>query len=42
MNKNIEVLEKNGFRWSRFNGLWWSKYTAQRWEFINELLGEEE
>lgn len=37
----LEELKQNGFRWSRYSGIWWTQYTAQKWEFVNNLLSVE-
>lgn len=37
----LEELKQNGFRWSRYGGIWWTKYTAQKWGFVNNLLSVE-
>lgn len=34
----LDALKSNGFRWSRFGGLWWAINTPARLTFINNLL----
>lgn len=34
----IDTLKGVGFRWSRFGGLWWSKYTEDKMTRVQELL----
>ena len=34
----INALKSNGFRWSRFGGLWWAINTPDRLTFAQELL----
>jgi hypothetical protein len=34
----LDALKSNGFRWSRFGGLWWAINTPNRLNFINALL----
>ncbi|MCU7522713.1 MAG: hypothetical protein HF312_21070 [Ignavibacteria bacterium] len=37
----LSELKENGWRWSKFQGLWYNRYSEDNWEFaqhINELL----
>jgi hypothetical protein len=36
----LEALKQHGFRWSRFQGLWWAKYRDSRWAFALSLQGD--
>lgn len=33
----LAALKKNGFRWSKFQKLWWAKHTPEQWAFAQSL-----
>jgi hypothetical protein len=35
----LELLKNNGFRWSRFAGLWWSKYNEEKFNLAMSIVG---
>ncbi len=34
----LDALRNMGFRWSRFNGVWWARYNPQLWEQVVTLV----
>jgi len=36
----LETLKANGFRWSRFQSLWWARYTDERMSIAQQIAGQ--
>nr|WP_293838591.1 methyltransferase [uncultured Arsenicibacter sp.] len=37
----LNAIKALGFKWSKFSGVWWASYNADRWEKVHKLLGDE-
>ena len=35
----IDALKNNGYRWSKFSKLWWTRFSEDSWNFANNLVG---
>jgi hypothetical protein len=33
--ETLEILKGRGWRWSKFSGLWWIKFSEVEWEWAN-------